>query len=75
MMNNNEKKTIVSSTTITYSCYSPPVYVPVHHPAPMRVLTKEEIEAKNKKQTEKSKMQIVGEKNSASVESISHILC
>jgi uncharacterized membrane protein len=61
-MNDNKKKTIVSSTTTTYSCYSFTAYAPAQRPAPMRVLTKEEIEAKNKKQTEKSKMQIVGEK-------------
>ena len=61
-MNDNKKKTNVSSTTTTYSYYSFTAYGPVQRPAPIRVLTKEEIEAKSKKQTEKSKMQIVGEK-------------
>ena len=60
-MNDNKKKTTVSSTTTTYSYYSFTAYGPVQHPAPIRVLTKEEIEAK-KKQNEKSKMQLVGEK-------------
>ena len=61
-MNDNKKKTTVSSTTTTYSYYSFTAYGSVQRPAPIRVFTKEEIEAKNKKQTEKSKMQIVGEK-------------
>jgi uncharacterized membrane protein len=62
-MNKDENKVVVSvSNTSTYINYASPRYVPAQQPAPMRVLTKEEIEAKSKKQTEKSKMQIVGEK-------------
>jgi uncharacterized membrane protein len=62
-MDKDENKVVVSvSNTSTYSNYASPRYVPAQQPAPMRILTKEEIEAKSKKQTEKSKMQIVGEK-------------
>ena len=61
-MNRDEKKVVILvSNTSTYSNYAPPRYVPARQPAPIRVLTKEEIEAK-KKQNEKSKMQLVGEK-------------
>ena len=61
-MNKDEKKVVVfASNTSTYSNHAPPRYVPAQQPAPMHVITKEEIEAK-KKQNEKSKMQIVGEK-------------
>jgi hypothetical protein len=61
-MNDNKKKTTVSSTTTTYSYYSFTAYGPLQQSVPMRILTKEEVEAKNKKQAETSKMQIVGEK-------------
>jgi len=61
-MDKDENKVVVSvSNTSTYSNYASPRYVPAQQPASMRVLTKEEIET-NKKQTEKSKMQLVGEK-------------
>jgi len=52
-MNDNKKKTTVSFTTTTYSCYSPPGYVPMHNPASMHVVTKEEIEKRSQEEQKK----------------------